>query len=138
MRVGKRVRQLRQEKKLTLRGLAERVGVGFTYLSKVENERLDFADGPRAPLIYKLARALVADEDELLLVAGSRYRADGIHCPWDGHGQRLDLWTCDVQHRDGACGFRRAVRVRLDRRAVNRDLQPRIIGSRVPTDGEQR
>jgi transcriptional regulator with XRE-family HTH domain len=31
MRFGERVRQLRQGKKLTLRGLAAKVGVGFTY-----------------------------------------------------------------------------------------------------------
>jgi len=69
MRFGERVRQLRQGKKLTLRGLAARIGVGFTYLSKVENERLDFADYPSTPLICKLAAALDADEDELLLLA---------------------------------------------------------------------
>jgi transcriptional regulator with XRE-family HTH domain len=69
MRFGERVRQLRQEKKLTLRGLAERVGCGFTYLSKVENERLDFADYPSDDLIGRLAKALDADEDELLLLA---------------------------------------------------------------------
>ena len=69
MRFGERVRQLRQRKKLTLRALAARIGVGFTYLSKVENERLDFADYPSTPLICKLAAALDADEDELLLLA---------------------------------------------------------------------
>ena len=69
MRFGERVRQLRQARKLTLRGLAARIGVGFTYLSKVENEKLDFADYPSTPLIRKLARALDADEDELLLLA---------------------------------------------------------------------
>lgn len=69
MRFGERVRQLRQAKKLTLRGLAEKIGVGFTYLSKVENEKLDFADYPSTPLICKLATALDADEDELLLLA---------------------------------------------------------------------
>jgi hypothetical protein len=35
----------------------------------VENERLDFADYPGAPLICNLARAPGADEDELLLLA---------------------------------------------------------------------
>src|SRR5437016_5210996 len=69
MRFGERVRQLRQERKLTLRGLAAKIGVGFTYLSKVENEKLDFADYPSTPMICKLAKALEADEDELLLLA---------------------------------------------------------------------
>ena len=69
MRFGERVRQLRQGKKLTLRALSARIGVGFTYLSKVENERLDFATYPSDDLIVKLAAALDADADELLLMA---------------------------------------------------------------------
>jgi HTH-type transcriptional regulator, competence development regulator len=69
MRFGEKVRQLRRAKGLTLRGLAAKVQVGFTYLSKVENERLDFADYPSDDLIGRLAKALDADEDELLLLA---------------------------------------------------------------------
>jgi transcriptional regulator with XRE-family HTH domain len=68
-RFGQRVRQLRREKGLSLRNLAPKVGVGFTYLSKVENGRLDFGDYPSEALIHKLAEALEADEDELLLLA---------------------------------------------------------------------
>ena len=45
------------------------MGVGFTYLSKVENGRLDFGDFPSEELIHRLAEALDADEDELLLLA---------------------------------------------------------------------
>src|SRR5438094_204621 len=69
MRFGERVRQLRQAKNLTLRGLAAKVGVGFTYISKVENGRLAFADYPSDDLICRLAKALDADADELLLLA---------------------------------------------------------------------
>lgn len=69
MRFGKRVRELRQTKGFTLRALAARIGVGFTYLSKVENEKLDFADYPSDDLIVKLAKALDADADELLILA---------------------------------------------------------------------
>src|SRR5271157_3188228 len=69
MRFGERVRQLRQAQKLTLRALSARIGVGFTYLSKVENEKLDFADYPSDDLIVKLAKALDADADELLIMA---------------------------------------------------------------------
>jgi len=69
MTFGKRVRQLRQAKGWTLRDLAPKVGVGFTYLSKVENEKLDFGDYPSEKLIRKLAKALDADLDELLLLA---------------------------------------------------------------------
>ena len=68
-RFGQRVRELRQAKGLSLRDLAPHVGVGFTYLSKVETGRLDFGDYPSEALIHKLAEALDGDEDELLLLA---------------------------------------------------------------------
>ncbi len=66
---GQRIRELRQAKDWTLRELAPKVGVGFTYLSKVENGRLDFGDYPSEALIHRLADALDADEHELLLLA---------------------------------------------------------------------
>lgn len=66
---GERVRQLRRAKEWSLRDLAERVGVGFTYLSRVENERLNFGDYPSDVLIHRLADALEADEEELLVLA---------------------------------------------------------------------
>jgi transcriptional regulator with XRE-family HTH domain len=49
--------------------LADKVGINFTYLSKVESEKLDFAQYPSEELIRKLAKALGADVDELLLLA---------------------------------------------------------------------
>lgn len=64
-----RVRELRHTKGWSLRDLAEKVGVGFTYLSRVENERLNFGDYPSDALIHRLAVALGADEGELLLLA---------------------------------------------------------------------
>jgi transcriptional regulator with XRE-family HTH domain len=69
MTFGERIRQLRQERGLTLRDLAPLVGVGFTYLCKVENGRLDFGDYPSDALIHRLADALEADEEELLMLA---------------------------------------------------------------------
>lgn len=69
MRFGERLRELRQSKNLSQRDLAEQVGVNFTYISKIENENLDFAQFPGEELIRKLAKALDADEDELLILA---------------------------------------------------------------------
>jgi transcriptional regulator with XRE-family HTH domain len=66
---GQRVRQLRKAKNLGQRPLAERVGVSFTYISRIENENLDFGLYPSEELIVKLAEALDADADELLLLA---------------------------------------------------------------------
>ncbi|HQX53853.1 MAG TPA: helix-turn-helix transcriptional regulator [Planctomycetaceae bacterium] len=69
MRFGPRIRELRKAKSLTLRALAEAVGVSFTYISKIENEKLDFGDYPGEDLIVKLATALGVSTDELLILA---------------------------------------------------------------------
>lgn len=69
MKFGRTIREQRRAKGFGQRALAERVGVSFTYISKIENERLDFGDYPSEELILKIARALDADEDELLLLA---------------------------------------------------------------------
>lgn len=66
---GQRLRELRKGKNLGQRALAGKVGINFTYLSKIENERLDFAQFPSEELIRRLAKALAADEDELMLLA---------------------------------------------------------------------
>jgi len=69
MNFGERVRELRKTKGMTLRELAPLVGVGFHYLSKVENEKLDFGQFPGESLIRRLAEVLEADEEELLMLA---------------------------------------------------------------------
>lgn len=69
MSFGSRIRELRQSKNLTLRALAKKVKVTFTYLSKIENQKLSFGEFPSDDLILKLARVLDADPDELLLLA---------------------------------------------------------------------
>lgn len=66
---GTRIRELRQAKNLTLRDVAKKVRVTFTYLSKIENQKLSFGEYPSNELIVKLASALDADPDELLLLA---------------------------------------------------------------------
>ena len=63
------MRELRQTKGWTLHDLAGKVGVGFTYLSRVENERLNYGDYPSDALIHRLAGSLEADEEELLILA---------------------------------------------------------------------
>jgi HTH-type transcriptional regulator, competence development regulator len=69
MTFGERIRELRQGKNLTLRDLAADVNVTFTYLSKIENQKLSFGEFPSNEMILKLANALEADPDELLLLA---------------------------------------------------------------------
>jgi len=68
MKFGERVRELRQLQKLTQQKLAEQLDVSVGYISKVETERLQFGDYPSEKFIHKLADALNADEDELLLL----------------------------------------------------------------------
>ena len=69
MNFGQRIRDLRHAKNFTLRDLADRVGVGFTYISKIENHKLEEGHCPSEKLIHKLAVELEANEDELLLLA---------------------------------------------------------------------
>jgi len=69
MKFGNRLRQIRAAKGLSQRELAAKVGINFTYLSKIENDRLDFSKSPSETTICKLARALETDEEELLLLA---------------------------------------------------------------------
>jgi len=69
MTFGLRVRELRKAESRTLRSLAVEVGAGFTYISKIENSKLDFGDYPSEPLIRRLAKALDADETKLLILA---------------------------------------------------------------------
>ena len=69
MTFGERLRALRSSKGLTLRVLASKVGVGFTYLSRVETGTMTYGDYPSEALIHRLADTLDADEDELLLLA---------------------------------------------------------------------
>lgn len=45
------------------------VKVSFTYLSRIENENLDFGPYPSEDLICRLAEALEADPDVLLVLA---------------------------------------------------------------------
>ncbi len=61
MTFGERIRELRQGKHLTLRDLAADVNVTFTYLSKIENQKLSYGEFPSEEMILKLAKALEAD-----------------------------------------------------------------------------
>lgn len=64
---GAKLRELRKNARLSQRELAERVGVNFSYLSKIESGAMP---PPSEQVIEKLADALGADKDELLLLAG--------------------------------------------------------------------
>lgn len=62
--LGQRIKALRSESGLTQRRLAEEAGVNFTYLSKIENNRLEHT--PSIKTLQDLARVLSIDELELM------------------------------------------------------------------------
>jgi transcriptional regulator with XRE-family HTH domain len=66
---GERIRELRKALNLGQRELAKKIGVSHTYVSKIENEKLDFGDYPSEELIVKIAKELDANLDELLTLA---------------------------------------------------------------------
>jgi transcriptional regulator with XRE-family HTH domain len=63
---GARLRALRRSAGVAQRDLAQRVGVHFTYLSKIESGAMP---PPASATIARLAAALGADADELCAVA---------------------------------------------------------------------
>lgn len=69
MTFGETIRAIRKANGLSQRDLAGRVGPNFSYLSKIENGKLEFTGFPSEATIHKLAEALDADEDELLILA---------------------------------------------------------------------
>lgn len=64
---GYKLRELRRSKDVSQRDLAERVGIDFSYISKVENDRLP---PPAADTIVKICEVLDVSPDELLAATG--------------------------------------------------------------------
>ena len=65
---GQLIRQARKERKFSQRKLAELLKIDFTYLSKLENNRADYA--PKEDVIRGLAKHLELDEEQLIFLAG--------------------------------------------------------------------
>lgn len=64
---GTRLRELRKQANMSQRALASKVGIDFTYLSKIES---GIMPPPSEKVITKLARVLGANKDELITLAG--------------------------------------------------------------------
>ena len=70
-----RLRELRKAARLSQKALAEKVGVNFTYLSKIENGRVE---PPRESVLQRIAKELAGElgmdeielADELITLAG--------------------------------------------------------------------
>lgn len=65
---GKLIREARKDKGYSQRELSKLLGLDFTYLSKLENDRADYS--PKEDVIRSLARNLDLDEEELIFLAG--------------------------------------------------------------------
>lgn len=73
MRFGQLIRKMRVEEELSQRELAGRVGIDFTYLSKIENSKVP---PPSDEVIRKLAQELHADLEQLLALAAKVSQED--------------------------------------------------------------
>jgi transcriptional regulator with XRE-family HTH domain len=120
MTFGEHLRNLRQTKGLTLREIASQVGVGFTYLSRVETGTMTYGEYPSEALIHRLADVLDANEDELLLLAEKipeRIRKRVLQRP-DVFGA---LAECDDKTLDKLLGeIEESTKVRKGRRGRSR------------------
>lgn len=63
---GQIIKNARQNKKITQRELAKRIGVDFSYISKIETGALE---PPSEAVINKIARILEIDPNELFISA---------------------------------------------------------------------
>ena len=64
---GQTIRHLRKEKRLTQKDVAKKLNIDVTYLSKIENEKLN---PPAQDKIIALAKILEVDSDFLITEAG--------------------------------------------------------------------
>lgn len=64
---GQTIQRLRREHDLTQRELATELGIDFTYLSKLENDR---GERPSEKVVRQLASRFGVDPEELLALAG--------------------------------------------------------------------
>jgi transcriptional regulator with XRE-family HTH domain len=95
---GKRIRELRKgggDGHISLRDLAQRVGIDFTYLSKIENGKVP---PPSNEVIEKLARELGADLEELLALAAKVSQEDLREAVAQDH--RIGVLFRKLQSRD--------------------------------------
>lgn len=67
MDFGAQIRELRKEQDISLRDFADRVGMDFTYLSKIENGKVE---PPSEEKIRSMAKELSIDPEQLLSLAG--------------------------------------------------------------------
>src|SRR5262245_17315343 len=68
MTFGETIKELRIQRRMTQREFAESLNVNFTYISKIENDKLEVL--PSEDLIRRMAKLLGTDAEDLLDLAG--------------------------------------------------------------------
>ena len=102
MKLGQKIRQLREEKGLSLNGLAEEASISKAYLSQLEN---DVSKQPSAEILLKIASALgvtIADLlDQPVRVYAEDFKDEDIPSVLrkfiDERGDALDIQKEDVR-----------------------------------------
>ncbi len=102
MKLGQKIRQLREEKGLSLNGLAEEASISKAYLSQLEN---DVSKQPSAEILLKIASALgitIADLlDQPVRVYAEDFEDEDIPNALrefiDERGEALDIQKEDVR-----------------------------------------
>lgn len=69
---GQFLKSIRREKGISQRDLAEKVGIDFSYISKIENDRMP---APAAETIIRISQVLGVSE-EILLANSNKISAD--------------------------------------------------------------
>ncbi len=107
MEVGKRIRDLRRQRGISLRDLARRSGVSKAYLSQLEN---DPARKPSVDVVLRIAAALEVDLAELVGPAtvgdGAGERAPGAGGPPPGEAGPPPPWEGAARAEVAAAGDR--------------------------------
>ena len=100
MKLGQKIRQLREDKGFSLNGLAEEASISKAYLSQLEN---DVSQQPSAKILLKIAAALgttIADLlDRPVRVRSDDFREvpEGLRKLIDERGKELDIREEDVK-----------------------------------------
>ena len=63
---GESLRQLRKDRRITQRELASKIGVDFSYISKIETGALE---PPAEEIIIKISKVLEVDEESMIMLA---------------------------------------------------------------------
>lgn len=97
MSIGTRIIQLRNEKGMTQQELSDRTGLAASYVSRIENRRLE----PRPQTLRKIASALGVTVSEIFQERASA--SGGLQCLITSSGNCV-LNLLHSRHRTGAAG----------------------------------